>query len=420
MRTTAPQPAGSGDEQADGLVRPRRILPVIVAAQFAGTSLWFAGNAVLGDLQGAYGLPATALGPLTSAVQIGFIAGTLAYAVATIADRFSPSRVFLLSALAGAVVNLGVGTVATDYAWILAFRFLTGFFLAGIYPVGMKLAADWFEAGLGRALGWLVGALVLGTAFPHLLAAGTADLPWQTVVVGTSALAALGGVAVWALVPDGPYRSASRGFRPGAIAAVFRVAAFRSAALGYFGHMWELYAMWAWIGSFLLASFERSGVVGAQRWAALAAFAVIAIGALGAVLAGARADRAGRSRTAAAALGWSGASAVAIGLTFGRSPWLVLAVGLIWGVSVIADSALFSTIVTDVADQRYVGTAVTLQLALGFVLTVATIWIVPLLVAAVGWSWAFLVLVPGPVLGIAALRALERDEARPAPASLGT
>jgi MFS family permease len=175
--------------------------------------------------------------------------------------------------------------------------------------------------------------------------------------------------------------------------------------------MWELYAMWAWIGTFLLASFECSQLGDAERWAALAAFLVIGIGAFGAVLGGVRSDHADRPRTAAVALAWSGAAAVAIGFTFGRSPWLVLAVGLVWGASVIADSALFSAIVTDVADQRYVGTVVTLQLALGFVLTVTTIWIVPLLVAAAGWPWAFVVLVPGPVPGILSLRALQREDA---------
>ena len=404
MRTTAPQPAGSGDEQADGLVRPRRILPVIVAAQFAGTSLWFAGNAVLGDLQGAYGLPATALGPLTSAVQIGFIAGTLAYAVATIADRFSPSRVFLLSALAGAVVNLGVGTVATDYAWILAFRFLTGFFLAGIYPVGMKLAADWFEAGLGRALGWLVGALVLGTAFPHLLAAGTADLPWQTVVVGTSALAALGGVAVWALVPDGPYRSASRGFRPGAIAAVFRVAAFRSAALGYFGHMWELYAFWAFVPVLLATKFP-----GAEPASVSAgAFAVIAVGAAGCVFGGFASERAGSARVALAMLLVSGGIGLLSPWLFGlTAAWFALA-AMLWGFAVVGDSPQFSTLVARTAPPEVRGSALTIVNSIGFAVTIPAIQ--ALTAASVAWPveriWLLLAL--GPIAGIVAAAPLVR------------
>jgi len=404
VRTTAPQPAGSGDEQADGLVRPRRILPVIVAAQFAGTSLWFAGNAVLGDLQGAYGLPATALGPLTSAVQIGFIAGTLAYAVATIADRFSPSRVFLLSALAGAVVNLGVGTVATDYAWILAFRFLTGFFLAGIYPVGMKLAADWFEAGLGRALGWLVGALVLGTAFPHLLAAGTADLPWQTVVVGTSALAALGGVAVWALVPDGPYRSASRGFRPGAIAAVFRVAAFRSAALGYFGHMWELYAFWAFVPVLLATKFPGAEAASVSA----GAFAVIAVGAAGCVFGGFASERAGSARVALAMLLVSGGIGLLSPWLFGlTAAWFALA-AMLWGFAVVGDSPQFSTLVARTAPPEVRGSALTIVNSIGFAVTIPAIQ--ALTAASVAWPveriWLLLAL--GPIAGIVAAAPLVR------------
>jgi len=404
VRTTAPQPAGSGDEQADGLVRPRRILPVIVAAQFAGTSLWFAGNAVLGDLQGAYGLPATALGPLTSAVQIGFIAGTLAYAVATIADRFSPSRVFLLSALAGAVVNLGVGTVATDYAWILAFRFLTGFFLAGIYPVGMKLAADWFEAGLGRALGWLVGALVLGTAFPHLLAAGTADLPWQTVVVGTSALAALGGIAVWLLVPDGPYRSASRGFRPGAIAAVFRVAAFRSAALGYFGHMWELYAFWAFVPVLLATKFTGAEAASVSA----GAFAVIAVGAAGCVFGGFASERAGSARVALAMLLVSGGIGLLSPWLFGlTAAWFALA-AMLWGFAVVGDSPQFSTLVARTAPPEVRGSALTIVNSIGFAVTIPAIQ--ALTAASVAWPveriWLLLAL--GPIAGIVAAAPLVR------------
>lgn len=388
--------------------RPRRILPIIVAAQFAGTSLWFAGNAVLGDLQSAYGLPATALGPLTSAVQIGFIVGTLVYAIATLADRFSPSRLFLLSAVAGAVVNLGVGTVATDYAGILAFRFLTGFFLAGIYPVGMKLAADWFEAGLGRALGWLVGALVLGTAFPHLLAAWAADLPWRTVLRGTSALAAAGGVAIWLLVPDGPYRRASRGFQPGAIAAVFRVAEFRSAALGYFGHMWELYAFWTFVPVLLVTRFPDADAVTVSA----GAFAVIAVGAVGCVVGGFVAERVGSARVAVAMLLVSGSIGVV-------SPWLfglpatgfIIAVAL-WGVAVVGDSPQFSTLVASTAPSRVRGSALTIVNSIGFAVTIPAIQAVT--AAAVAWpaERIWLPLALGPILGAVATRPLIRGRHR--------
>lgn len=404
MQTTTPGRSGSGNDEAGTRLRPRRILPVIVAAQFAGTSLWFAGNAVLSDLQRAYDLPATALGPLTSAVQIGFIVGTLAYALGTVADRFSPSRVFLLSALAGAVVNLAVGTVATDYAGILAFRFLTGVFLAGIYPVGMKLAADWFEAGLGRALGWLVGALVLGTAFPHLLAAVAADLPWRTVLQGTSALAAAGGVAIGWLVPDGPYRSVGKGFRPGAIAAVFRVPAFRSAALGYVGHMWELYAFWAFVPVLLVTRFPGAdaAVVSAG------AFAVIAVGAAGCVIGGFASARVGSARVAVAMLLVSGAIGLASPWLFGLAgAWFVAAVTL-WGFAVVGDSPQFSTLVARTAPPDVRGSALTIVNSIGFAVTIPAIQ--ALTAATVAWppERIWLPLALGPIAGIVATAPLVR------------
>lgn len=404
MQTTPTGRSGGGNDEAGTRARPRRILPIIIAAQFAGTSLWFAGNAVLGDLQSVYGLPATALGPLTSAVQIGFIAGTLAYALGTVADRFSPSLVFLLSAVAGAVVNVGVGTVATDYAGILAFRFLTGFFLAGIYPVGMKLAADWFEAGLGRALGWLVGALVLGTAFPHLLAAVAADLPWRTVLHGTSVLAAAGGVAVWRLVPDGPYRSAGQGFRPGAIAAVFRVAEFRSAALGYFGHMWELYAFWAFVPVLLATRFPGADA----RAVSAGAFAVIAVGAAGCVIGGFASARAGSARVALAMLAVSGTIGLASPWLFGLSgAWFALAVTL-WGFAVVGDSPQFSTLVARTAPPDVRGSALTIVNSIGFAVTIPAIQ--ALTAAAVAWppERIWLPLALGPIAGIVATAPLVR------------
>ncbi|WP_317041379.1 MFS transporter [Hymenobacter daecheongensis] len=219
----------------------RRILPVIVLAQFFCTSLWFAGNAVAPDIAARFQLGPGFVASLTSAVQLGFISGTLTFALLAVADRFSPSRVFCVSALLAALCNLGLTLSGLDTAGLLACRFLTGFFLAGIYPVGMKIASDYYQAGLGRSLGFLVGALVLGTAFPHLLRGLVGPLPWQTVVQGTSALAALGGLALVLLVPDGPYRRTGQHLRLTAFLAGFRQPQFRAAAFGYFGHMWELY-----------------------------------------------------------------------------------------------------------------------------------------------------------------------------------
>ncbi|MEM7040856.1 MAG: MFS transporter, partial [Bacteroidota bacterium] len=233
---------------------PRHILPVIVIAQFFCTSLWFAGNGVMYELMLNFELGEGAVGALTSSVQFGFIIGTLLFAVFSIPDRFSPSRVFLVCALLGALFNLGVIWEGNSLASILAFRFLTGFFLAGIYPVGMKIAADYYDKGLGKSLGLLVGALVVGTAFPHLLKEMKGELPWQFVLVATSSLAVLGGALMMLLVPDGPHRKPSQKIDFSAIRQVFRERQFRAAAFGYFGHMWELYTFWAFLPLVFAAS----------------------------------------------------------------------------------------------------------------------------------------------------------------------
>ena len=221
---------------------PRRILPAIIISQFAGTSLWFAGNAVLPDLQRLWGLSPRALGYMTSSVQLGFIAGTLVFAVLAISDVFSPRKIFLICSLIGAFCNAGVYLFADGLSSLMVFRFLTGFFLAGIYPVGMKIAAGWYQQDLGRALGYLVAALVLGTAFPHLLKAMSQSLPWSSVILTVSAIAAFGGLLMVVLVPDGPYLAKGSKFDPGALKKIFQSKNFRSSAFGYFGHMWELYA----------------------------------------------------------------------------------------------------------------------------------------------------------------------------------
>jgi MFS family permease len=279
--------------------RPRRILPVIVASQFAGTSLWFAGNAVIGDLQREWGLAPQALGYVTSAVQLGFICGTLVFAFFAIADRHSPRLVFFACALLGALANLALLAADGGLVPLLVLRFATGFFLAGIYPVGMKIAAGWYRSGLGHALGFLVGALVLGTAFPHLLRALGAAWPWQSVLAGVSAAAALGGVLMLALVPDGPHLVRGAPFDPRALAVIFRSRGFRASAFGYFGHMWELYAFWAFVPVALAARVPPQDV---PAWS----FAVIAAGALGCVAGGFASLRAGAVPRRAAVLGRGG------------------------------------------------------------------------------------------------------------------
>lgn len=382
--------------------RPWYILPVIVLAQFAGTSLWFAGNAVILDLQEAYLLPETALGGLTSAVQLGFIVGTLMYAITLLADRFSPGLVFFLSALLGALANATIGWLATDYETILLARFLTGFFLAGIYPVGMKIASDWFEAGLGKALGYLVGALVLGTAFPHLLRFTATDVPWQRVVQGTSAIAVVGGLTLWWLVPDGPFLRRGSQFDPRAIYRMFQLPDFRSAALGYFGHMWELYAFWAFVPVALAIGI--SGM--SETTLSLLSFVVIALGGLGCVLGGYASAKKGSARIAIWMLSTSGIIGLLSPGLFQASPYIfMLGMGL-WGFTVVGDSPQFSTLVARNAPPEYRGSALTIVNSLGFAITIGSIQLLNYLVLVIPPAYLFLPLVIGPILGILVTRRL--------------
>lgn len=381
--------------------RPARILPAIVASQFAGTSLWFAGNAVLGDLQRDWGLAAGALGYVTSAVQLGFIAGTLAFAFFALADRYSPRLVFLLCALAGALANLGLLAAGPGLAPLLACRFATGFFLAGIYPVGMKIASGWYREGLGSALGFLVGALVLGTAFPHLLKALGQAWPWQTVLAGVSLVAALGGAAMYLLVPDGPHLASSARFDPRALAAVFASREFRASALGYFGHMWELYAFWTFVPVVLAACAPGHGV---PIWS----FAVIAAGALGCAGGGLVSLRAGSARVAGVQLGVSGACCVASPLLLQAPPAAVLAFLVLWGVAVVGDSPQFSALNAANAPRQSVGAALTIANCIGFAITIGSIQLLNAAAGAMPVPYLLLLLAPGPALGLLAMRPLLR------------
>jgi MFS family permease len=385
----------------DTLGRPARILPAIVVSQFAGVSIWFAGNAVLGDLQRHWGLAESALGYVTSAVQLGFIAGTLAFAFLAVADRYSPRLVYLVCALLGALANLGAIAAHGSVAVLLATRFATGFFLAGIYPVGMKIASGWFNKGLGNALGLLVGALVLGTAFPHLLKGLGQAWPWQAVLVGVSVIAALGGVLMYALVPDGPHLGKGTTFHPAALAAVFRSRRFRASAFGYFGHMWELYAFWAFV-PVVLAS--HPGIGNASLWA----FAVIAAGALGCAGGGLVSLRAGSARVAFAQLAVSGACCLLSPLLFGAPTPLFLAFLLLWGVAVVGDSPQFSALNAETAPRELVGSALTLVNCIGFAITIVSIQLLNSLASRLPVQYLFVMLAPGPILGLLALRPLMR------------
>ena len=381
---------------------PRRILPIIVLAQFAGTSLWFAGNAVLPDLQTDLGLPPNAVGSVTSAVQLGFILGTLVFAFFSLADRISPSRLFWCCAWLGALANLGV-FLADGLNGLLFFRACTGFFLAGIYPVGMKIASDWFSGKLGSALGWLVGALVLGTAFPHGLRSLTAGLPWEAVMIGTSAVAALGGLVIGVFVPDGPNRKAASQFKPTVLFTMFKVPEFRAAAFGYFGHMWELYTFWAFVPILVAQALAGEGSVSG------ASFGIIAIGALGCIIGGYRALQRGSHRVAATMLVVSGLCCLVSPLLPQLPGWVQLAILVVWGYAVVGDSPQFSTLAARTAPSESVGTALTIMNSLGFAITIFSLQ--ALSAARLAYpeaTWHYLLLLPGPVLGLLALRPLLR------------
>lgn len=388
----------------EGADRPRHILPVIVIAQFAATSLWFAGNAVLPSLQATWGLSATAVGPITAAVQLGFVFGTLCFAVFTLSDRYPPATVFLICALLGAFCNLAILAVPPGLGPLLALRFATGFFLAGIYPVGMKIAASWYAQGLGRAIGFLVGALVLGTAFPHLLASVGANLDWRWVLVAVSALAVSSGLAVYLWVPAGPHLPARSHFDIRAIPRIFQSPDLRAAAFGYFGHMWEIYALWAFV-PVALAAYAASNDV-ANFNVSLGAFAVIAAGAVGCVLGGLIAQRVGSARVALFQLACSGVCCLLSPLLWLAPPAVYLVFLLFWGITVAGDSPQFSTLSANTAPREYVGTALTLINGIGFTITAVSIQTLTLLSVAVSPQFLFLALLPGPILGLLASRRL--------------
>jgi len=389
--------------------RPSRILPVIVLSQLAGGSLWFAGNAVLPDLQSRLGLPDSALGHMTSAVQLGFIAGTLVFASLAVSDRYSPRATFLACSLLGAACNASSYFVGGEISLLLLARFATGFFLAGIYPVGMKIASGWYRHDLGKALGFLVGALVLGTALPHLIRGLGQSLPWETVILSVSAIAALGGVMMYALVPDGPFLGASAKFSPGSLRAIFRLARFRASSFGYFGHMWELYTFWAFVPPMLVAYKSRPTELDLN--VSLLTFAVIAAGAIGCVVGGYLSLRFGSARVARVQLSASGLCCLLSPLMFYASPILFIAFLLVWGIVVAGDSPQFSALNARYAPADQVGSALTIANCIGFSITIVSIQLLNYAASVVPISYLFLLLVPGPVLGLLALRPLLSENA---------
>ena len=377
----------------------RRVLVIIVFAQFCCTSLWFAGNGVLPQLAQVYALNQTAIGHITSAVQFGFITGTLVFALYTIADRFAPARVFFISALFGAIFNVAVIIESNTFGTILILRFLTGFFLAGIYPVGMKIAADYFNRGLGKSLGYLVGALVVGTAFPHLVNAFTVALPWKSVLIFTSIMAMLGGSLLWAMVPNGPYRKKSSKPDLTAWYKVFKNKRFRAAAFGYFGHMWELYAFWAFVPVMLEIYTTNNPSLNISFWS----FLIIGLGGLACVAGGYISGRYGPKITAGAALFLSGICCLISPLVLQATSPLVLAFLIGWGLFVIADSPLFSTVVAKSAPEEQKGTALTITNCIGFSITILSIQLLNWLLLIANPVYVFMVLALGPAFGVISL-----------------
>jgi MFS family permease len=386
-------------EEPNGGSGARTALSLLAVTLILGMTTWFSASAVIPQLREDWDLSTASGAWLTIAVQLGFVAGALVSGILNLAD-IVPARVMILCGAAGAALaNIGL-LAAEGAALAIPLRFLTGAFIAGVYPPALKLMATWFQRGRGTALGILVGALTLGTALPHLVN-GLGGLEWRTVVVTTSLLSLCGGLLALA-VKEGPFPFPQAVFDPHQIKRVLSNRGVRLVSLGYFGHMWELYAMWAWF-----VVFFAEGVGGTGTSAPYVTFAVIGIGALGCWAGGVLGDRWGRTRTTAAMMAASGLCALAIGLLIDSPQWIVLVVGLVWGFTVVADSAQFSTMVTELADQAYVGTALTLQLAIGFTLTVATIWLIPQLEDGFGWEWAFAFLAPGPALGVLAMLRLK-------------
>ncbi len=382
------------------------MLAVVSVAQFLGMTLWFSATAVTPLLIVDFNIAPENAAWLTMSVQAGFVAGTLLSALTNLADLLNARRLMFIGSIIGALANAAV-LVAPGAAAVVGLRFLTGASLALVYPPGMKIAAGWFREGRGLALGVLIGALTLGKAFPHLLTAVFSD-GWRQPMLLVSALAAIGGTLVLVTVRDGPNVAATAPFDPQAIRNVLSSRGARLATFGYLGHMWELYAMWTWVAVFAAASFAASGMSNASTAGSIAAFLAIGSGAAGCVLAGYIADRIGKARVAMWAMIASAACAALTVVVFGGSPWLLYALIMVWGFAVVADSAQFSALVSEHAPRDHVGTALTLQTAVGFLLTMVTIEALPRLAQATSWQWASLLLVPGPLLGAWAMLRLQQ------------
>jgi MFS family permease len=385
------------------------MLLLVALAEVMGMGLWFSATAAAPAIVREFGMESGGLAWLTMAVQAGFVVGTLLSAVTNVADAIGPRRLFAAGCVAGAIVNAAIAH-APSAGEVIVMRFCTGAALAWVYPPGMKIAAGWFRERRGTALGIVVGAVGVGSGLPHLLAWIGAGLPWRQVVTASSFLALGGAVIVGLFVKDGPYVTAAAPFDRHALRVVLRNRGTRLAMLGYFGHMWELYAMWTWIAAFASASLGATALAaGGRPIGSLVAFIAIASGAVGCVLAGRWADDYGKARIAGGALLASAACVLVSPFVYGAPLAVLLLLVVVWGFTVVADSAQFSALVTDYTPRTHVGTALTLQTSAGFLLTMISMRLVPPVSAFAGWQWAFLFLAPGPLLGAVAMRRLSRQ-----------
>jgi MFS family permease len=390
-------------------------------AMFLGMTLWFSATAANAAIVAEFHLSPAETPWLTMAVQGGFVIGTLITALLNLPDVMNARHLFTIGCIIAAMANALLALAASPLQ-LIVLRVMTGAALAWVYPPGMKIAAGWFDRRRGAALGVLIGALTVGSAFPHLLAAVSANVPWRVLMLVASSFAIAGGGIVAAFAADGPYVASNAPFDPGAVARVFAERGTRLATLGYLGHMWELYAVWTWIAAFASASVGASfGVGGATPASALGsavAFVTIASGAIGSAAAGVVADRIGKARVAALAMIASGVCCAAAGFVFRLPAPLLFVFAAIWGVAVVADSAQLSALVAQYSPRDHVGTALTLQTSVGFLLTMVSIRLVPIAAEAVGWQWVFLALAPGPFIGAYALRGLIHAPAPPPQQSL--
>jgi MFS family permease len=384
----------------------RRTILVLSLAELFGMSVWFSASAVVPVLTSDWNLSASGQAWLTMSVQIGFVIGAFASSLMNLPDYFPGHLLFAASSFLAASVTALMPLLATGMTLALPLRFLTGLFLAGVYPVGMKIIATWTKEDRGMGIGLLVGALTLGSATPHVINALGSINAWQNVMYYSAGLAALGGIVTLFFVREGPHRFEFQRFNWRYAGEVFHQRELALANLGYLGHMWELYAMWAWIPLFLLSSLELRAI--SPAWASAAAFAAIGVGGIGSVLAGFLADRLGRTIVTIASMLVSGSCALFVGMLYGGSPVALVIVCLVWGFAVVADSAQFSACISELCQPEYVGTALTLQTSLGFLLTLITIRLIPTLADWFGWGWAFAFLSIGPAVGIWAMSTLRR------------